>query len=526
MARTTTSVVRAAAAWAILMLLTPLGLVTALQVSPNSPCADVCIDDAALNRSDPGSSTTVGRRDIVCEDRQMNVDGTKQQQSSSSSSSSSVGMRFRQCMACLERSAFEQDGESDQQWFLYNMRYAVDFCVFGFPNGTGAGSNPCLTSEACGRLARALEDGIIITASSNSSTNSTDAYSYCDVDKGAMRSKYLDACLQCVRADGKHRYLSNFLVALDAACRQKPSRGLILGLNDTIFANTSVEGTAPSSPSAPKPSPLSSDDHDGLSAGAIAGIVLGVVALAVLAAGCVFVQCRRRRNRRKKQQQQQQPSSPSPPRMRPPLHPPGAGAAPSPHVVGVTAGPSSSSHAGEQHQQRLQHQQVDDEVDYDGRFFGNDKAPTVAQATFSPVANSKPVAIWPAQAAPQPQGQQTPGGSGRGERLPPLASVVTEPFPAHAHAHGHGTADASPDGATPPTSTVSTTFSSVPLLSNPPYRLTGSPAMGASPIFDAGRRSPVPGQQGRRKKKWRRGSASSPIEATKIQTSFAPPPRG
>jgi len=92
-----------------------------------------------------------------------------------------------------------------------------------------------------------------------------------------------------------------------------------------------------------------------------------------------------------------------------------------------------------------------EEVDYDGRFFGNDKTRKVAQATFSPVANSKPIAIWPARPAPDP-----PQGHSKGT---PLPSIETESLPV----------DASPDGAV---SAVST-FSNVPLLSNPPYKPTG-----------------------------------------------------
>lgn len=88
-----------------------------------------------------------------------------------------------------------------------NMRYAIDFCIFGYPNGTGgAGSNPCLTSEACGRLARALEGGIPV---GDRARASTDTYSYCEAERGVWKSRYFDACVQCVRADGRHRYLTN-----------------------------------------------------------------------------------------------------------------------------------------------------------------------------------------------------------------------------------------------------------------------------------------------------------------------------
>ncbi|GJN85948.1 hypothetical protein PLIIFM63780_009524 [Purpureocillium lilacinum] len=499
---------------------------TGLLVSPGSPCVELCANDTALGRN--ASTTTVPRRlDIPCEDRQMGNGGGGNKQLEREQQQQAVGAQFRQCVACLEKSAFEQGGESDQQWFVYNMRYAIDFCIFGYPNGTGgAGSNPCLTSEACGRLARALEGGIPVVG--DRARASTDTYSYCEAERGVWKSRYFDACVQCVKADGRHRYLTNFLIALDAACKQKPSRGLVLGLNDTVFANTTVSPAQPSPPTSPRrPSPAAPDGNDGalLSGGAIAGIVVGVLALVTLAAGCVFVCCRRRRkNRRIKKlaTPSPPPSSSSPlPLQR---HSPAPAAGPSGREEGVMAGTAAqgSGAVGGEH---------GEEVDYDGRFFGNDKTRKVAQATFSPVANSKPIAIWPARPAPDP-----PQGHSKGT---PLPSIETESLPV----------DASPDGAV---SAVST-FSNVPLLSNPPYKPTGSPAVGSSPIFATGRKSPVPkGQsglprsvqqhhdhqqlqqqwqqqqgQGKRKKKKRRDSSvSSPYETTKIQTEFAPPPKG
>ncbi|KAL3957685.1 hypothetical protein ACCO45_008263 [Purpureocillium lilacinum] len=384
-----------------------------------------------------------------------------------------VGAQFRQCVACLEKSAFEQGGESDQQWFVYNMRYAIDFCIFGYPNGTGgAGSNPCLTSEACGRLARALEGGIPVVG--DRARASTDTYSYCEAERGVWKSRYFDACVQCVKADGRHRYLTNFLIALDAACKQKPSRGLVLGPQRHSLRQHHRLARAALPAHVPAPALASRPGRQRRRAplrGAIAGIVVGVLALVTLAAGCVFVCCRRRRkNRRIKKlaTPSPPPSSSSPlPLQR---HSPAPAAGPSGREEGVMAGTAAqgSGAVGGEH---------GEEVDYDGRFFGNDKTRKVAQATFSPVANSKPIAIWPARPAPDP-----PQGHSKGT---PLPSIETESLPV----------DASPDGAV---SAVST-FSNVPLLSNPPYKPTGSPAVGSSPIFATGRKSPVPkGQSGLR----------------------------
>lgn len=82
------------------------------------------------------------------------------------------------------------------------MRYSFDYCIYGYPNATGVGSNPCMTSTACGPLEAALTDGELDPAK-------TSQYSYCDADGGAMLTPAYDKCLSCVRAGGEHYYLAN-----------------------------------------------------------------------------------------------------------------------------------------------------------------------------------------------------------------------------------------------------------------------------------------------------------------------------
>lgn len=80
-----------------------LRLATALQVTPNSPCTQFCIDKPDLDRSDPNSSNTQGD-DIVCQDRDF--------------SKKVEGQKFQRCLACLQDSTFERGQENDQDWFL------------------------------------------------------------------------------------------------------------------------------------------------------------------------------------------------------------------------------------------------------------------------------------------------------------------------------------------------------------------------------------------------------------------------
>lgn len=178
--------------------------ILALQVAPNSPCSSVCIDSTALDASDPNSSNTEPS-DIVCEDADFTntVDGSK----------------WKQCMSCLQNSTFSQGSESDQYWFIResvsasrhntpsliltdipdNLRYSFDFCVFGFLDGTGSGSNPCETSSACGTLRTSLEHG-------NLSTTDPE-FGYCD--DGAVTGSSFDTCLDCVRSGGDTQYVAN-----------------------------------------------------------------------------------------------------------------------------------------------------------------------------------------------------------------------------------------------------------------------------------------------------------------------------
>lgn len=85
---------------------------------------------------------------------------------------------------------------------LDNLRYAFDYCVFGFPNATDVESSPCVTSEACGRIEDALKDGIVEPAHA-------EPYGYCAVDNSIMTSGAVDNCLSCVRAGSNLEYVSN-----------------------------------------------------------------------------------------------------------------------------------------------------------------------------------------------------------------------------------------------------------------------------------------------------------------------------
>jgi hypothetical protein len=258
------------ALYTLLALFSASHLSSALQVTPNSPCSSVCQDSPDLDASDPNSSTTKNS-DITCKDAAY---------------SGPVGTKFQSCMACLQTSTFSQGSESDTMWFLYNLRYTAAYCVFGFPNATDVQSTPCTTSTACGMLKAAMEHGI-------QDPKGTTAYSYCSAGDGhAMDFTNFDTCIPCLSAEGKNDYLANYFRALDAGCRQQPALGTLLGLSDTIFSETEISIVDPASLNGDE------DGKPGLTVPVIVGIVVGVIAFLLIAAGITFVCLRRRRNKR------------------------------------------------------------------------------------------------------------------------------------------------------------------------------------------------------------------------------------
>ncbi|KAI1113756.1 hypothetical protein F5Y14DRAFT_204783 [Nemania sp. NC0429] len=240
---------------------------TALQVTPNSPCASFCINTEGDDISDPNSSTTTNK-DITC----RNSDYT-----------SRAGQKFQRCMSCLQDSTFSQGSESDQLWFLYNLRYTFDNCIFGFPNATGNPSTPCSTSTACGALEAALTGDDLRPSHLD--------YSYCDVDGGVMTSTSVTRCTSCIAASDDQGFLVNYLVALEAGCNQRSTPGLAIGLSDTVFSTTQINAVDPVSKT-------SEDNQPTLPTTTIVGIAVAAVVVILAITGFFFVSHRKRRNRR------------------------------------------------------------------------------------------------------------------------------------------------------------------------------------------------------------------------------------
>ncbi|KKY35548.1 putative lpxtg-domain-containing protein [Diaporthe ampelina] len=229
----------------------------AILVTPDSPCDSQC--------GNVLSATTGG--DIECDQNNYG---------------NAAGTVFRNCMNCELGSKYysAELNQSDQQWMLYNSRFAVSYCVFGDPGNENIGDTPCVTSRACGVLKDAIQFG-------NFSTN-VGAYDYC---QHWDFSDLTNGCEQCLRAD-EDNYLANMVALLQIGCSQKPVPGATVAVEGDIFSNTLLqEGT---------PTPINSwtgDTNSGpLSLGAKVGIAIGGLCLALVVAGfCIVCNGRRRR---------------------------------------------------------------------------------------------------------------------------------------------------------------------------------------------------------------------------------------
>lgn len=77
--------------------------ISALEVTPGSSCASTCLDSTTGDAFDPAASTT-NTSDIVCYD----VDYY----------STTAGVKFKDCLECLQTSTDVNGSESDVSWFI------------------------------------------------------------------------------------------------------------------------------------------------------------------------------------------------------------------------------------------------------------------------------------------------------------------------------------------------------------------------------------------------------------------------
>ncbi|ESZ99422.1 hypothetical protein SBOR_0184 [Sclerotinia borealis F-4128] len=225
----------------------------ALMVTPDSPCMSLC--------SDGQNSDNIDGSEIVCQNSDFIT--------------TTAGQKLKSCLSCLQLSTAAGNGQNDQHCFMYNIRYTLASCLYGFSNATDTIATPCSTSKACGPLQLAIEDGNFITS------NETD-YGYCSANYNSILSSGTTACKSCLRSGDTESYLSNFLTALQGGCHQQPPDGTIIGLNASVFSQHSITETSPGQsynttvPSTTHSKGLSKDSIIGISVG------LGILLLITL----------------------------------------------------------------------------------------------------------------------------------------------------------------------------------------------------------------------------------------------------
>ncbi|EPE29709.1 hypothetical protein GLAREA_00869 [Glarea lozoyensis ATCC 20868] len=242
------------------LLIPSIPSVSAIQALTNSPCAVQCGNVL-------GSTTGA---DIECLDERFGL---------------TPGSTFKSCVECQIKSKFVDPvtHQTDLQFGLYNMRYAVSWCLFGFPNNTDVGSTPCTIGFSCGPLQPAFEyDGL--------SPNSP-ALAYCP----GYVSTTVHSCSNCLKNQNDKTFLNNYAIALDAACIQQPAPGHTISLDGTVFSHVTVNITKPDDNVLNGTTGASTS---GLTLGAKVGIAAGaVVVLLAITGFCIIWNGRRRRRR-------------------------------------------------------------------------------------------------------------------------------------------------------------------------------------------------------------------------------------
>lgn len=92
----------------LLTVFSLIATVTSLEVTPGSDCAALCLGGPNGTTVDTSSSGT-NSSDIVCENSEYHTTGT--------------GIKFKNCISCLEESQATKGAENDAAWFLCKLSH-------------------------------------------------------------------------------------------------------------------------------------------------------------------------------------------------------------------------------------------------------------------------------------------------------------------------------------------------------------------------------------------------------------------
>ncbi|KAJ5731316.1 uncharacterized protein N7483_005824 [Penicillium malachiteum] len=234
--------------------------VSALRVASGSSCTDVC--------SKWGSATNTTASEISCLDTSYN--------------STTKGEDFKDCISCELNSTYVDSatGETDVNWGLFNLRYALSTCVFGYPSSISNTSSPC--PVACGTIQDAIQYDITDPTVNNIGL-------WCDT--ASFADNVISVCEFCYSLTWNQLFLTNFLESIRYNCHYPTTSGDDFAISPTrIFSDDILPSTLSMSHTS---SGLSKTDL-------ILVIVIPILAFIILCCGigtCCFFFIRYRRKR-------------------------------------------------------------------------------------------------------------------------------------------------------------------------------------------------------------------------------------
>lgn len=98
-----------------LLILTLLSSISALRVTPGSPCASQCLENPSGNSLGDRAASITNTSDIVCSDIEF--------------FSSTAGLKFKDCVSCLQTSRGAKGDDSDSAWFLCKLHMCLGYGV-------------------------------------------------------------------------------------------------------------------------------------------------------------------------------------------------------------------------------------------------------------------------------------------------------------------------------------------------------------------------------------------------------------
>ncbi|KAI9778841.1 MAG: hypothetical protein M1835_004831 [Candelina submexicana] len=202
--------------------------VNAIRATKNSPCTNAC------------GGTLTQQGELNCNDDAFNTTDN--------------GRKMKSCLQCESTSTMTNSSsttDSDQYWFMFNMKYSLQVCLF---DSLSDAAHYTSCTPQCGNLRTVLQ-----TTWSPAKDPSLPLYDYCAIDSGSFPWN-ADACATCLRTVSGSQVLANFLNTMKGACDNKPDpfQGKTVNLPRALFDTTDPGGSSPASSAASSSAPSAS----------------------------------------------------------------------------------------------------------------------------------------------------------------------------------------------------------------------------------------------------------------------------